>query len=181
MMAKQGLALEMIHFFSYPYLQRSQRKGTGAGGLLTGYCGRLTVNIVPFTAIQEELRRSCPSPTSPWPCAGLPMRISELVADRVGADAIVTGEPGPGGQPDHVGHGRDPGGGDKTRIPPGDRHGQGDRPDRPENHHLTPPSSPTRTAVPSLPPQAPRTHPKVSDFIEIEKNYDFEGPVQNRL
>ena len=24
-------------------------------------------------------------------------------------------------------------------------------------------------------PKHPRTHPKVSDFIEIEKNYDFEG------
>ena len=28
--------------------------------LLTPWCGRLTVHVVPFTEIQEELRRSCP-------------------------------------------------------------------------------------------------------------------------
>lgn len=72
MMAKRGLALEMIHFFSYPYTSNeAKEKVLELAGLLTGYCGRLTVNIVPFTAIQEELRRSCRSPTSPWPCAGL--------------------------------------------------------------------------------------------------------------
>ena len=28
--------------------------------LLTGYCGRLVVHLVPFTKIQEEIRKNCP-------------------------------------------------------------------------------------------------------------------------
>lgn len=93
MMAKRGLALEMIHFFSYPYTSNeAKEKVLELAGLLTGYCGRLTVNIVPFTAIQEELRRSCPEPYFTLAMRRFMMRISELVADRVGADAIVTGE-----------------------------------------------------------------------------------------
>ena len=60
MMAKRGLALEMVHFFSYPYTSNeAKEKVLELASLLTGYCGRLTVNIVPFTGIQEELRRSC--------------------------------------------------------------------------------------------------------------------------
>ena len=48
----------MVHFFSYPYTSNeAKEKVLELASLLTGYCGRLTVNIVPFTGIQEELRR----------------------------------------------------------------------------------------------------------------------------
>ena len=85
MMAKRGLALEMVHFFSYPYTSpEAKEKVLELARLLTPWCGRLTVHVVPFTEIQEELRRSCPeslftllmrrfmmriaqrSPESPW-------------------------------------------------------------------------------------------------------------------
>ena len=40
--------------------------------LLTGYCGRMIVHIVPFTEIQEEIRRQLPRGVlSPSSCAGL--------------------------------------------------------------------------------------------------------------
>ena len=61
MMAKRGIALEMVHFFSYPYTSpEAKEKVLDLAQLLTPWCGRLTVHVVPFTAIQEELRRSCP-------------------------------------------------------------------------------------------------------------------------
>lgn len=93
MMAKRGLALEMIHFFSYPYTSNeAKQKVLDLAALLSPYCGRLTVNVVPFTAIQEELRRSCPEPYFTLAMRRFMMRISELVAQRIGAGALVTGE-----------------------------------------------------------------------------------------
>ena len=59
---------------------------------ITPYTGRLTVHIVPFTEIQEELRRHCPEPLFTLAMRRFMMRISELVARRVGAGCLVTGE-----------------------------------------------------------------------------------------
>ena len=48
--------------------------------------------MVPFTAIQEELRRSCPEELFTVIMRRFMMRISEAVAKRCGAKALVTGE-----------------------------------------------------------------------------------------
>lgn len=93
MIAKRGVALEMVHFFSYPYTSpEAKEKVLELARLLTPYCGRLTVHIVPFTAIQEELRRSCPEELFTVIMRRFMMRISEAVAKRCGAKALVTGE-----------------------------------------------------------------------------------------
>ena len=178
MMAKRGLALEMIHFFSYPYTSNeAKEKVLELAGLLTGYCGRLTVNIVPFTAIQEELRRSCPEPYFTLAMRRFMMRISELVADRVGADAIVTGE--------SLGQVAS-----QTMSAMAVTQAVVTKPvfrpvigmDKEEIVRIARKIGTFDTSI--LPyedcctvftPKHPRTHPKVSDFIEIEKNYDFEG------
>ena len=93
MMAKRGLALEMVHFFSYPYTSpEAKEKVLELARLITPWCGRLTVHVVPFTEIQEELRRSCPEDLFTLIMRRFMMRISEQVAHRVGAHALVTGE-----------------------------------------------------------------------------------------
>ena len=93
MMAKRGLALEMVHFFSYPYTsEEAKQKVLDLAGLLTPWCGRLVVHVVPFTAIQEELRRKCPEELFTVLMRRFMMRIAEQVAGRTGAGAIVTGE-----------------------------------------------------------------------------------------
>ena len=93
MMAKRGLELEMVHFFSYPYTsEEAKQKVLDLAQLLTGWCGRLVVNVVPFTAIQEELRRSCPEELFTIIMRRFMMRISAEVARRTGAGALVTGE-----------------------------------------------------------------------------------------
>ena len=48
--------------------------------------------MVPFTAIQEELRRSCPQELFTLVMRRFMMRISARVAQRCGAKALVTGE-----------------------------------------------------------------------------------------
>ena len=60
--------------------------------LLTPWCGRLTVHVVPFTEIQEELRRSCPEALFTLLMRRFMMRIAQQVAQRVGAHGLVTGE-----------------------------------------------------------------------------------------
>ena len=181
MMAKRGLALEMVHFFSYPYTSNeAKEKVLELASLLTGYCGRLTVNIVPFTSIQEELRRSCPEPYFTLAMRRFMMRISEMIADRVGAGALVTGESlaqvasqtmaamavtedvvkKPVFRP-LIGM-------DKEEIVKISRHiGTFDTSILPYEDCCT-----------VFTPRHPRTQPKVSDFDDIETKYDFEGLCQ---
>ncbi|WP_294518959.1 tRNA uracil 4-sulfurtransferase ThiI [uncultured Pseudoflavonifractor sp.] len=93
MMAKRGLALDMVHFFSYPYTSpEAKDKVIELAQLLTPWCGCLTVHVVPFTKIQEELRRSCPEDLFTILMRRFMMRIACRVAYRVGAGALVTGE-----------------------------------------------------------------------------------------
>ena len=93
MIAKRGVALEMVHFFSYPYTSpEAKEKVLELARLLTPWCGRLTVHVVPFTAIQEELRRSCPEEMFTLVMRRFMMRIAQRVAKRCGAKALVTGE-----------------------------------------------------------------------------------------
>ncbi len=93
MIAKRGVALEMVHFFSYPYTSpEAKEKVLELAKLLTPYTGRLTVHVVPFTAIQEELRRSCPEELFTVIMRRFMMRIAQEVAQRCGAKALVTGE-----------------------------------------------------------------------------------------
>ena len=93
MIAKRGVALEMVHFFSYPYTSNeAKEKVLDLARLLTPWCGRLTVHVVPFTAIQEELRRSVPQELFTLVMRRFMMRIAEQVARRCGAKALVTGE-----------------------------------------------------------------------------------------
>jgi len=93
MMAKRGLCLEMVHFFSYPYTsQEAKQKVLDLARLLVPWTGRLVVHVVPFTAIQEELRRSCPEELFTILMRRFMMRIASAVARRTGAGALVTGE-----------------------------------------------------------------------------------------
>ncbi|MCI8303704.1 MAG: tRNA 4-thiouridine(8) synthase ThiI [Lawsonibacter sp.] len=93
MIAKRGVSLEMVHFFSYPYTSNeAKEKVIDLARMLAPWCGRVTVHVVPFTAIQEELRRSCPQELFTLVMRRFMMRISQQVARRCGAKALVTGE-----------------------------------------------------------------------------------------
>ena len=93
MMAKRGLSLEMVHYFSYPYTsEEAKQKVLDLAKILTPWIGRTVVHVVPFTAIQEELRRSCPEELFTLLMRRFMMRIAAAVAGRTGAGALVTGE-----------------------------------------------------------------------------------------
>jgi thiamine biosynthesis protein ThiI len=93
MTAKRGAAVEMVHFFSYPYTSpEAKEKVLDLARILTAWCGRLTVHVVPFTAVQEELRRSCPEELFTVLMRRFMMRIAQQTAFRTGSGALVTGE-----------------------------------------------------------------------------------------
>ena len=93
MMARRGVQLEMVHFVSPPYTsQQALDKVLELARLLTAYCGRMVVHVVPFTKIQEEIRKNCPEEYFTLIMRRFMMRIAEAVAKRAGAGALVTGE-----------------------------------------------------------------------------------------
>ena len=93
MMARRGVELEMVHFVSPPYTsQQAQDKVLELAQLLTTWCGRMLVHIVPFTEIQEEIRRKCPEEYFTLIMRRFMMRLAEAVARRAGARALITGE-----------------------------------------------------------------------------------------
>lgn len=93
MMARRGVELEMVHFVSPPYTsQQAQDKVLELAHLLTAYCGRMIVHIVPFTEIQEEIRKNCPEEYFTLIMRRFMMRLSEAVAKKAGAKALITGE-----------------------------------------------------------------------------------------
>ena len=93
MIAKRGVKLEMVHFFSPPYTSdAAKEKVLELAKLLVPWCGRLTVQIEPFTEIQEEIRRNSPEEFFTLIMRRFMMRISQRVAEQVKAKALVTGE-----------------------------------------------------------------------------------------
>ena len=93
MIARRGVRLIPIHFFSFPYTsQQAKEKVIELARLLTGSCGRMRMEVVPFTHIQEEIRAKCPEEYFTLIMRRFMMRIAERIALDNGAKAIVTGE-----------------------------------------------------------------------------------------
>ena len=93
MIAKRGVRLIPVHFFSFPYTsQQAKEKVIELGRILTAYCGSMTLEVVPFTHIQEEIRDKCPEEFFTLIMRRFMMRIASGIAERTGARAIVTGE-----------------------------------------------------------------------------------------
>ena len=93
MMAKRGVEIECVHFFSYPYTsQLAKDKVLELARLVTRYAGRMTVNIVSFTQIQEAIRDNCPEEFFTLIMRRFMMEISQAIAKGDGCGALITGE-----------------------------------------------------------------------------------------
>ena len=93
MIAKRGVEIECVHFFSYPYTsQLAKDKVIELARLVTKYSGRMTVNIVSFTEIQEAIRDNCPEEYFTLIMRRFMMEISQRIAKGDGCGALITGE-----------------------------------------------------------------------------------------
>ena len=93
MMAKRGVEVEAVHFFSYPYTsQLAKDKVIELARLVTKYSGRMTVNVVSFTEIQEAIRDNCPEEFFTLIMRRFMMEIAQCIAKNDGCGALITGE-----------------------------------------------------------------------------------------
>ncbi len=93
MIARRGVQIIPVHFFSFPYTSElAKQKVLDLAKLLLPWCGRLTVEVIPFTHIQEEIRDKCPEPYFTLIMRRFMMRLSQEVALANGCGALVTGE-----------------------------------------------------------------------------------------
>ena len=93
MMAKRGVELEAIHFYSYPYTsERAKEKVIELTKILASFCDKINLHIVPFTEIQLEINDKCPEDQMTIIMRRVMMIIAERLANTVGAQALVTGE-----------------------------------------------------------------------------------------
>ena len=93
MIARRGVRPIPVHFFSFPYTsEQAKEKVIELARLLTPWCGKMRMEVVPFTHIQEEIRDKCPEEYFTLIMRRFMMRIAERIALDNGAKAIVTGE-----------------------------------------------------------------------------------------
>lgn len=93
MMAKRGLNLSAVHFYSYPYTsERARDKVVELTRLLSQYAGNIKLHLVPFTDIQMSIYDNCPEKETTIIMRRLMMEIAERIAVSDGARALITGE-----------------------------------------------------------------------------------------
>ena len=93
MMAKRGLAIEALHFDSFPYTsERAREKVLSLAEKMTEYCSRIYVHIISLTHIQEELRDRCDEEYFTLLLRVFMMRLAERCAREYRLSALITGE-----------------------------------------------------------------------------------------
>ena len=92
-MMRRGCTVMLVHFHSYPILSRaSQEKVAEIAALLTRHQLRSRLTLVPFGDLQQQVLLAVPAPLRVVIYRRLMMRISEKIARRWHARALVTGE-----------------------------------------------------------------------------------------
>lgn len=93
MMAKRGMAIEAVHFHSYPYTsERAQAKVEDLASQLAVYCSRFTMHTINLLPIQEEIVKNCPEGEMTILMRRFMMRIAERIAEEKGCQMLITGE-----------------------------------------------------------------------------------------
>ena len=93
MIAKRGVMLDAVHFYSYPYTsERARDKVVELAKLVSRYAGRINLYLVPFTDIQMTIYDKCPSTETTVLMRRLMMKIAERIAKDTGSQALITGE-----------------------------------------------------------------------------------------
>ena len=93
MIAKRGVELCCVHYHSFPYTsERAKEKVLELARILSEYCGKMRVYIVPFTEIQMQIHEKCPENFTTLIMRRYMMRIAEILAKKDGAQALITGE-----------------------------------------------------------------------------------------
>lgn len=90
---KRGVEIEAVHFHSPPFTsERAKQKVLDLTKKLSAYSGKVKVHIVPFTEIQETIRKHIPEGYSMTATRRMMLRITDEIRRKNDGLAIVTGE-----------------------------------------------------------------------------------------
>ncbi len=93
MMAKRGIELVAVHFASPPFTtELAEKKVMELLKKVAKYSGPITTYVVPFTEIQQEIRKNCPEEYFTIIMRRYMMKISEILAKHQNCSALITGE-----------------------------------------------------------------------------------------
>ena len=93
MMAKRGVELIGVYFHSFPFTSdRAKEKVIDLAKIVSQYCGKVTLYVVPFTDIQTKIVELCPERQTTIIIRRYMMRIAQEIATRNGAKSLTTGE-----------------------------------------------------------------------------------------
>lgn len=93
MIAKRGVTIDAVNFFSFPYTSdRAKEKVIELAKIVARYTSRMNLYIVPFTEIQLQIRDKCPEEYMTLIMRRFMMRISEKIAKEHKSKALITGE-----------------------------------------------------------------------------------------
>ena len=93
MIAKRGVEIDAVNFFSFPYTsERAKEKVINLAKIIAQYTSKINLYIVPFTEIQLMIRDICPEEHMTLIMRRFMMRIAERIARKNKSIALVTGE-----------------------------------------------------------------------------------------
>lgn len=93
LMAKRGVALEAVHFHSYPFTsERAKEKVISLARILARYCRTVQLHIVNLLQIQQAIRANCPEELFTLLSRRYMMFIAEKIALQNQCAGLITGE-----------------------------------------------------------------------------------------
>ncbi|MDR0696734.1 MAG: tRNA 4-thiouridine(8) synthase ThiI [Christensenellaceae bacterium] len=93
MMAKRGVKITAVHFYSFPYTgELALQKVKDLINKLNPYIPRMDLYIVPFSHVQESIDKNCPVEYAITLARRFMMRIAQIIAKKRGCGCLITGE-----------------------------------------------------------------------------------------
>lgn len=92
-MMLRGMQVECVYFHSYPYTsEEAQKKVQDLARILGDYGLSTHLNVIPFTDVQMQIKRKAPGPWTTLMLRLCMMKVANMLSERIGASAIITGE-----------------------------------------------------------------------------------------
>ena len=90
---KRGIDIDCLYFEAPPHTSvEAKNKVIKLADIINEYSGNIKVHVVPFTKIQEEIYKNCPSDYNITIMRRMMYRIAEKYAKKIKAHAIINGE-----------------------------------------------------------------------------------------
>ncbi len=92
-MMRRGMKVECAYFHSYPYTsEEAQKKVEDLARIIADYGVETHLNVIPFTEVQMKIKQKAPKEYTTLMLRLCMMKTANILAKRISADCIITGE-----------------------------------------------------------------------------------------